>query len=130
VRFLLDEMFPVAAAALLRQGGHDAQHVREVGLAGAADTKVAAFARQHGAAVVTENVADFAPMDDVVLVFVLKRHLPAGGGQAAALASLLTRWAREHPRPYIGHHWPRDVPETTAVPTDRAEGPSEPGEAR
>jgi hypothetical protein len=120
VRFLLDEMFPVAAAAPLRQGGHDADHVREVGLAGAADAEVAAFAGRAGAAVVTENVADFAPMHDVVLVFVLKRHLPAGGGQAAALTSLLTRWAREHPRPYIGHHWPRERP--IAPPDDPGRG--------
>jgi hypothetical protein len=46
-------------------------------------------------------------MKDLVIVFVRKRHLPAGRGQAAALASLLRRWATEHPRPYVGHHWPR-----------------------
>jgi hypothetical protein len=31
---------------------------------------------------------------------------PVGGAQAAALASLLRRWAHAHPRPYVGHHWP------------------------
>jgi hypothetical protein len=41
-----------------------------------------------------------------VLVFVLKKHLPAGGGQAAALAAVLDRWAQEHPAPYLGQHWP------------------------
>jgi hypothetical protein len=32
--------------------------------------------------------------------------LPAGGGQAAALAKILDRWAEDHPEPYLGHHWP------------------------
>jgi predicted nuclease of predicted toxin-antitoxin system len=107
VRLLIDEMFPVSSAQHLRQSGdHEAEHVSEVGLSGAGDPAVAAFARAHELVVVTENVADFARMEDLVLVFVLKRHLPAGGAQAAALASLLRRWATEHPRPYVGQHWP------------------------
>jgi predicted nuclease of predicted toxin-antitoxin system len=107
VRFLLDEMFPARTAQLLRHGDdHTADHVAEVGLAGATDEEVAAHARAHDAAIVTENVADFAPMEELIVVFVRKRHLPAGGAQAAALAALLRRWAEEHPRPYLGHHWP------------------------
>jgi hypothetical protein len=107
VRFLIDEMFPASAARHLREDGeHEAEHVAEIGLAGATDPEVSAYARAHGLVVVTENVADFAPMEDLIVVFVLKRHLPAGGAQAAALASLLARWATAHPRPYVGHHWP------------------------
>ncbi len=64
------------------------------------------MARAEGRAVVTENVADFAAERDVVLVFVLKKNLPAGGVQAAALAKVLDRWAEDHPDPYLGHHWP------------------------
>jgi hypothetical protein len=41
-----------------------------------------------------------------LLVFVLKKNLPAGGGQAVALARILDRWDRDHPDPYLGHHWP------------------------
>jgi len=105
--FLIDEMFPIAAAALLRDTyGHDALHVAEAGLRAAEDSQVAAIARGEGRAVVTENVADFAAERDVVLVFVLKKNLPSGGGQAAALAKVLDRWAQEHPDPYLGHHWP------------------------
>jgi hypothetical protein len=108
VRFLLDEMVPAAAAQHLRaHHEHTAEHVSEVGLAGATDDEVAAFARAHGSVVVTENVADVAGTDDLVIVFVRKRHLPAGRAQAAALAERLRRWAAEHPRPYVGHHWPR-----------------------
>jgi hypothetical protein len=42
-----------------------------------------------------------------VLVFVLKRNLPAGGAQAPVLAAVLDRWNLEHPDPYLGPHWPR-----------------------
>jgi len=105
--FLIDEMFSAAAAELLRtRHGRDAVHVTEAGLRAADDTQVAAAARAQGRAVVTENVADFAAERDLVLVFVLKKNLPAGGGQAAALARILDRWARDHPDPYLGHHWP------------------------
>src|SRR5215470_12465868 len=53
-------MFPVAAAALLRDTyGHDAVHVAEAGLRAAEDARVAAVARGEGRAVVTENAADF-----------------------------------------------------------------------
>jgi hypothetical protein len=106
--FLIDEMFPVAAAELLRDTyGRDAVHVAEVGLRAAEDAQVAAKARAEGRAVVTENVADFAAEREVVLVFVLKTNLPAGGGQAAALARILDRWAHDFPDAYLGHHWPK-----------------------
>ena len=105
--FLIDEMFPTATAAMLRETyGHDAVHVAEIGLRAFEDAQVAATARAESRAVVTENVADFAAERDVVLIFVLKRNLPAGGGQAAALAKILDRWARDHPEPYLGHHRP------------------------
>jgi Domain of unknown function (DUF5615) len=104
---LVDEMFSPAAAALLRDKyGREAVHVAEVGLQVAADSQVAAAARAERLAVVTENVADFAAEHDVVLVFVLKKNLPAGSAQAAALAAVLDRWAQEHPDPYVGQHWP------------------------
>jgi len=104
---LIDEMFPVAAAVLLRDTyGHDAVHVAEVGLQATEDVYVVVVARGEGRAVVTENVVDFAAEREVVLVFVLKKNLPAGGGQAAALAKVLDRWAQDHPDPYLGPHWP------------------------
>jgi Domain of unknown function (DUF5615) len=105
--FLVDEMFSAAVAVILRETyGHDAVHVSDVGLGAAEDSDVAALARAQGRAVVTENVADFAAEREVVLEFVLKKNLPAGGGQAAALAKALDRWSRDHPEPYLGPHWP------------------------
>lgn len=106
--FLVDEMFPSAVAELLHDTyGHDAVHVTEIGLRAAEDAQVAAVARADGRAMVTENVADFFAERDVVLVFVLKKNLPAGGGQAAALAKVLDRWTHDYPDPYLGPHWPR-----------------------
>ena len=107
MRFLLDEMFPPTAAALLRdEFDRDALHVADAGLHGADDADVASYARGEERAVVTENVADYATETELVLVCVLKRKLPAGGAQAPALAKLLDRWARNNPRPYVGQHWP------------------------
>jgi hypothetical protein len=105
--FLIDEMFPVAAAVVLRDTyGRDAVHVVEAGLRGADDSQVATAARADGRALVTENAADFSAERDLVVVFVLKKNLPAGGGQASALARALDRWAQDHPDAYLGPHWP------------------------
>ncbi len=107
MRFLLDEMFSWAAATVLRDVfDHDAMHVGEVGLSGADDSAVATFARSEHRALVTENITDYAPEPDLVLVCVLKRKLPSGGAQARALAELLNHWATENPDPYVGQHWP------------------------
>lgn len=107
MRFLLDEMYPPEAAARLRDRyGHDAVHVTEVGLRASDDAVIAGVARAQGRAMVTENVAHFAAERDLVLAFVPKRKLPAGGGQATALADVLDRWAHDHPEPYLGPHWP------------------------
>src|ERR1039458_2844325 len=100
-------MFPMAAAVLLRDTyGHDAVHVTEAGLRAADDAHVAAAARAEGRAVVTANVADFSAASAIILVLVLRKNLPAGGGQTAALAKVLDRWAQDYPDPYLGPHWP------------------------
>lgn len=105
--FLIDEMFPSATAEILRKiHGHDAVHVLEIGLRATEDAQLATVARAQERAIVTENVADFAAERDVVLVFVLKKNLPAGGKQASALAEVLDKWALVHPNPYLGQHWP------------------------
>jgi hypothetical protein len=105
--FLIDEMLPIATAELLRDScGHDALHVAAIGLRATEDAHMAEVGRAQQRAIVTENVADFATERDVVLVFVLKKNLPAGGGQAAALAKVLDQWAQVNPEPYLGPHWP------------------------
>jgi Domain of unknown function (DUF5615) len=105
---IIDEMFPTAAARVLRdQHGRDALHVAEVGLRATDDAAIARHARAERRAVVTENVADFADEGDLVLVVVSKKNLPSGGTQVAALADVLDRWIETNPEPYVGHHWPK-----------------------
>ncbi|MBI2935018.1 MAG: DUF5615 family PIN-like protein [Chloroflexi bacterium] len=48
MRFLIDEDLPRSTSALLRQHGHEAFDVREVGLRGASDTDIAAYAQKYG----------------------------------------------------------------------------------
>jgi uncharacterized protein DUF5615 len=108
IGLLLDEMYPMEAAVQLREEhGCDALHVSEVGLAATADATIAGYARADGRAVVTENVVDFSAEADTVVVFVLKKKLPVGGRQAAALAAVLAEWVKADPDPYRGQHWPR-----------------------
>ena len=98
----------MAAAQVLRDRyGRDAVHVAEVGLGGIDDALIARWARGEGRVVVTENVADFAGEEDLVMIVVLKRNLASGAAQAAALADVLDRWMEAHPDPYRGHHWPK-----------------------
>ena len=105
--FLIDEMFPPAAARLLRDKyRRDAIHVTEAGLLATEDSQIATAARAQGRAVVTENVADFAAERELILIFVLKKNLPAGTAQAPALAKALDGWARANREPYVGAHWP------------------------
>lgn len=96
--FLVDEMFPPTAPALLRE---------KYGLPRSTSARRASLVpkmlssprlRAEGRAVVTQNVADFAVERDVVLFFILKKNLPAGGAQTAALAAVLDRWGARAPK--------------------------------
>jgi len=58
VRVLLDQGVPRRAATLLREGGIDALHVADLGMAAASDADILAWCRQHGAVAVTLD-ADF-----------------------------------------------------------------------
>jgi len=55
-RFVLDEDVPASLAVALRQVGHEASRVQEVGLRGAKDRDVLDFARSQQAALVTADV--------------------------------------------------------------------------
>lgn len=115
MRFLVDEMFGPDVASRLGALGHDAVHVRDLGLGGAPDEDVLARAVAEERVVVTENAADFVallerrtamgmPLTPVVVA--LKRHLPrSAGALAPALAEKLARWADDRPDPYRHAHW-------------------------
>lgn len=59
MRFLVDEQLPPALAVQLRNDGHDAVHVLEIGLEGAPDKQVKLEALNRQAVLVTKD-ADFA----------------------------------------------------------------------
>ncbi len=59
IRFLIDEQLPPALAVQLRNEGHDAVHVLEIGLEGTPDNKVRSEAVRRQAVLVTKD-ADFA----------------------------------------------------------------------
>jgi len=59
VRFLIDNQLPSALAGWLRERGHEAEHVLNVGLAQAKDTPVWQHAQDQGAVLITKD-EDFA----------------------------------------------------------------------
>ncbi len=68
MRFLVDEDLPRSADSLLRQHGHEAVDIRDVGLRGASDTDIAAYARQHRLCLLSgdtgfANVRNYPPKD-------------------------------------------------------------------
>lgn len=115
MKFLVDEMFSPAVARQLTDLGHDARHVRDLGLAGRPDDEVFDRATAEERVVVTENAVDFVALLDAAVaagavtppvVLALKRTLPAdAGAMANQLAQRLARWADEHPDPYRHVHW-------------------------
>jgi predicted nuclease of predicted toxin-antitoxin system len=59
VRFLIDADLPYSLERLIIAHGHDALHVRDVGLGGASDATIADFARTERYAILTGDF-DFA----------------------------------------------------------------------
>jgi predicted nuclease of predicted toxin-antitoxin system len=55
MRFLLDANMPRSAAGAVRRLGHEAVGVRDIGLGGAEDQQVAAYAKQHNLALITRD---------------------------------------------------------------------------
>ncbi|HWD20125.1 MAG TPA: DUF5615 family PIN-like protein [Verrucomicrobiae bacterium] len=59
MRFLVDTQLPAALARWLRDRGHQAEHVLDIGLAQSKDNPVWQYALQHEAAIITKD-EDFA----------------------------------------------------------------------
>lgn len=114
MRFLLDEMFSERVCDVLRECGHDAVHVREIGLGGSPDTDVLARAVDEGRVLVTENAVDFLPLLDqrqsaglamtpVLVALTVGRVV--GGALHARLANAIDQWATANADPYAHAHW-------------------------
>jgi predicted nuclease of predicted toxin-antitoxin system len=68
MRFLLDANMPRSAAGAVQRLGHDAVDVRDVGLGGADDAQIAAYAKEHNYALVTRDfdfsdIRNYPPAD-------------------------------------------------------------------
>ncbi len=55
MRFLLDANMPRSAAGAVKRLGHEAVDVREIGLGGAEDKQIAAYAKEHDLALITRD---------------------------------------------------------------------------
>jgi len=114
VRLLLDEMYGERVAELLVERGHDAVHVRSIGLGGAPDADVLTRAVDEGRTLVTENASDFLPLLDrrqsaglsmTPVLVALKAGRGAGGALHARLAADIDVWATDAADPYAHAHW-------------------------
>ncbi len=56
MRFLVDEDLPRSVSLLLRQYGHDAVDVRDIGLRGASDVDIAAYAEKNRLCLLTGDM--------------------------------------------------------------------------
>ena len=61
MNFLVDQNLPSLLAEWIKAHGHDAQHVRALGLANASDRDISALARTQNAVIITRDV-DFAQL--------------------------------------------------------------------
>lgn len=114
MRFLLDEMYGERVAELLCERGHDAVHVRSIGLGGASDADVLARAVDERRTVVTENASDFLPLLDqrqgagvptTPVLVALTAGRGVGGALHARLADDIGAWAADNDDPYAHAHW-------------------------
>jgi len=68
MRFLLDANMPRSAVVAIQRLGHEAVDVRDVGLGGASDAQIAAYAKEHKLALITRDfdfsdVRNYAPAE-------------------------------------------------------------------
>lgn len=61
MKFLVDAQLPPALAGWLRERGHEAEHVSDVGLLAATDAAIANHVEGNGAVLVTKD-EDFGPL--------------------------------------------------------------------
>jgi Domain of unknown function (DUF5615) len=106
VKLLLDEHYPNAIAVQLRTAGRDAVTVSELGLNGANDEPLLAFAASEERALLTNNVRDFAAIatrwatagrDHYGLLFTSDQSLPRGRSTIGLYLEVLGRLMDTYP---------------------------------
>ncbi len=95
MRFLIDENLPRSLTELFHQYGHEAVHVRDIGLQGASDTVIANYAKAHNYCLVTADLgfADIRsyPPQDYAGILVIRVPPTAGRSTILQLIEGLTR---------------------------------------
>ena len=86
MKFIIDEMYPVAVAEGLQAVGIDAVTVADLRLTGSSDAEVFGAAVASGRTVLTENVGDFTR--------IAADHSTAGHRHPGVLVALSSRFSR------------------------------------
>ena len=55
MRFLIDAQLPPALAGWLRERGHEAEHVADIGMIAASDREIANYAQSNGSVLITKD---------------------------------------------------------------------------
>jgi predicted nuclease of predicted toxin-antitoxin system len=103
VKFLVDEDLSEEIASILRAGGLDAVHVRDLGLSGAEDQEVLDEAARQKRCVVTRNRNDFLMLTEFYFhegrphhgVLIVPRSYP--GNKASKIAQAIISLTQNHP---------------------------------
>lgn len=90
MRFLIDEDLPRATDRLLRQYGHEAIDVRDIGLRGATDAEIVAYAQKHELCLLSGDIgfADIRNYPPVKYSGIAILRLPAKATSATILTVL------------------------------------------
>ncbi len=110
MRLLLDEMYPRVVADRLRERGHEVGCVHDGPGSGTPDEDVFEYAREHGLALVTENVRDDRPLAESPLL--------GGRSHAGLVFTTAKRWPRDNPGALISA-LDRLLQTTSVQPIDR-----------
>jgi predicted nuclease of predicted toxin-antitoxin system len=90
MKFLIDQQLPPTLCAWLRERGHEAEHVRDIGLREAPDSDIWRRAVATGAFILTKD-EDFASRRKTVSEGPVIVWLRCGNVSTPALVELLTR---------------------------------------
>jgi predicted nuclease of predicted toxin-antitoxin system len=92
--FVVDEALPRSLAEAIRSAGHEAVHIREIGLQGSSDTVVFDYAQRQGAVLVTPDlefgdIREFPPGQHCGIVLLRMPRVSAPPRLAAEVVRLL-----------------------------------------
>jgi predicted nuclease of predicted toxin-antitoxin system len=93
-RFIVDEALPRLLASAIRAAGHEAVHIREIGLQGSSDAVVFDYAQREGAVLVTPDlefgdIRDFPPGQHCGVVLLRMPRVAAPTRLASEVVRLL-----------------------------------------